>query len=157
MSRKEITAKLTEAATHYFVKKMYSVHREIGLKNGGHLRADLLALNMKKQLIIVEVKSCWSDYKSDTKWIKYLPFADKIYFCISQDLWESKHGKQIAKDVKEHGVGILVLMENGKISAKKNAKSKSVDDNFKEWLMLKLAWRGGDSRHNIKRFKRVYL
>ncbi len=157
MSRKEITKALNKAATYYWVKKTYSVYEEIGLVKRGRMRADLVAFNMKKDFIIVEVKSGWSDYTSDTKWINYLPFCNRMYFCIHYKLWESKRGKQIAKDTKPHGVGIMVLGEDGRVSVKQSAKKKAVDSNFKEWLLIKMAWRGGNSRHNIKRIQKVFI
>lgn len=157
MKRKEMTKSLTQAAMFYFVKKKYSVYEEIGLKRRGKLRADLVAFNFKQEFIIIEVKSCWQDYTSDTKWADYIEFCDKMYFCISYHLWESKHGKTIKEDVKSRGVGIMVLMPDGKIKVKQNAKKKSADSNFKSWLLMKLAWRGGNSRHNIKRIKKIFV
>lgn len=157
MKRPKITKALTLAATHYWVKKLYSVHEEVGLNRRGKIRADIIAFNMKQQVVITEVKSCWQDYTTDTKWHSYLPFCEQMYFQISHDLWTSKHGKTIANDLKPHGVGIMVLQLDGYVTVVKNAKKRECDQDFKNWLMTKLAWRGGNSKANMKRRKRIYL
>lgn len=154
MSRRKITRRLTRAASYYFISKNFSTHKEVALGNWNSKRADLFAFNMKRDLVMVEVKSCWQDYTSDTKWHSYLPFADKMYFCISQELWEKK-GDVIANDVKQHGVGIMILTNSGHITIVQNAKKLgNATTEFKDWLMLKLAWRGGArSRANVPRKK----
>jgi hypothetical protein len=159
VSRKLITEKLTEAAKHYLIKKLYSVYFEVGVqtKKKGSLRADVLAFNMSRQFVICEVKSCWEDYKKDIKWKKYLPFCNKMYFVLNRDLCDSVKGEAIKKETKKLGVGILRLGEEGKLSVVQNAKTKKLEKEKAEWLITKLAWRGGSSRYNHKRLKRVYI
>ena len=79
MSRRQITAALTDAVVQYYTKKRYCVNREIGLCKRGRLRADFLAMNMKNEIIIVEVKSCPSDFYTDHKWQKYLPTRTRVF------------------------------------------------------------------------------
>lgn len=58
----------------------YSVLRELSLSNGR--RADLVGLGKSGDVVIVEVKSCLADFRSDKKWQDYLPFSDKFYFAV---------------------------------------------------------------------------
>lgn len=159
LSRRIVTEGLTQAATNYWVKKLYSVYTEVGLQKRTHgaIRADVLAFNMKQQFIINEVKSCWSDYTTDNKWASYLPFCNKMYFILHRGLCDTEKGQIICEDAKHLGVGVMRLGTSGTLSVVQNAKTRELDEDRKYWLLTKLAWRGGNSRYNMKRLKRVYL
>lgn len=155
VSRKKVTKALCRAVAYYYVKKNYSCHKEVGLNKRGKLLADLICFNYKQELIIIEIKSCWADYSSDNKWHKYIPFADKMYFAITEELYETK-GDRLWNDLKPQGVGIMVHQRNGNIVVKHNAKRLNNPDNaFKSWLFLKLAWRKGKSKANTKKIKKI--
>lgn len=157
MSRKETTLRLRRVATYYFVDKGFSVYDEVGLKASKHrsnLRADILAFNMKGDLIITEIKSSWRDFVSDTKWESYLDYCNKMYFLITLELFESKQGEHIKKRAKEHGAGILVVDLNGSVRAAVNAKRRKVPGKTRRWLLTKLAWRGGFSKATTDRSMR---
>lgn len=160
MSRSQITKSLTEAVTYYLVKKGYSCHKEFGVAPGGRQRLDVIAFNLKMNFIGVEIKSCPADYRSDTKWIDYLDTGTfhKFYFCITKKMYENeKFYKQLKHDLKPHNVGIMVLWDNGYIKVTKNARQREADNKALKRMLVKMAWRGGDSLHNIKRRKRVYI
>ena len=53
---------------------------EFSLSNGR--RADVIALDDRGQVAIVEIKSCWQDYASDGKWPEYRAFCDRFYFAV---------------------------------------------------------------------------
>tara|TARA_Y100001963_G_scaffold158990_1_gene260723 strand:- start:1752 stop:2234 length:483 start_codon:yes stop_codon:yes gene_type:complete len=153
--RAKTTKALRRAVAYYYVKKNFSCHKEVGLTSWGKLLADLVCFNYKGELVIVEIKSCWADYSSDTKWHKYLPFADKMYFAITEDLFESK-GQQIINDIKQHGIGLFVHCRNNTLVCKRRASVlNNATPEFKNWLFLKLAWRKGKSRANTKRIKTI--
>ena len=57
--------------------------REFGLP--GRLRADLIALDDKGLIHIVEVKSGRADYESDSKWHGYREWCDHFWFAVNQD------------------------------------------------------------------------
>lgn len=159
VGRKEVTAKLTQACVNYWVKKLYSVHPEIGVEAWGRRRIDLMALNTKAEIVGIEIKSCPADYKADTKWHDYLPYTNRFYFLISEKLFRNKFYDQIASDLKPHGVGIMVLNEAlGTIEVVKSAKRRKMDQAFhKRNMILKMAWRGGYSRYNVKRIHKVRI
>lgn len=56
---------------------------EVTLDNGR--RADLLAVDRRGSLLIVEVKSSVADFQSDRKWPDYLPHCDSFYFSVAPD------------------------------------------------------------------------
>ena len=61
----------------------HSVVTELALANGR--RADVVALSGTGDVVIVEIKSCLLDYRSDGKWQDYLPFCDRLYFAVAAD------------------------------------------------------------------------
>jgi hypothetical protein len=61
----------------------HSVVTELSLANGR--RADVVALSGGGDVLIVEIKSCLLDYRSDGKWQDYLPYCDRLYFAVAPD------------------------------------------------------------------------
>jgi hypothetical protein len=61
----------------------HSVVTELSLANGR--RADVVALSGAGDIVIVEIKSCLLDYRTDGKWEDYLPFCDRLYFAVAAD------------------------------------------------------------------------
>lgn len=49
-------------------------------------RADVIAINLKGRIFIVEIKSCPADYRSDGKWPEYWSFCDRLYFAVPPEL-----------------------------------------------------------------------
>lgn len=147
--RHATTKAVTDAVSRYFIKKKFSVHREFGVGRRGKYRMDVLALNMKGQMVCVEVKSCRQDYTSDSKWREYLPYCNKMYIAIDNKLWES-FGGQIAKDIRPHGVGLMVKAGNS-CAVKVNAKRRDVDADYALKNFIKMAWRGGESVRTVRR------
>ena len=70
---------------------------ELPLGNGR--RVDVMALDRRGKLTVVEVKSSLADYRSDGKWREYLPYCDAFYFAVAEDFDRS---------VLPDGVGIMV-------------------------------------------------
>jgi hypothetical protein len=56
---------------------------EVTLANGR--RADLMAVGAKGEIVIVEVKSCLQDFRTDQKWPEYAPYCDRFYFAVDCD------------------------------------------------------------------------
>lgn len=57
---------------------------EMPLRNGR--RADLMGLDDKGRIIIVEIKTARSDLLGDTKWPDYLDYCDRFYWGLHPDL-----------------------------------------------------------------------
>ena len=53
---------------------------EFTLKSGR--RADVIALDEKGLITIVEIKSSRTDFQTDRKWQDYLDFCDRFYFAV---------------------------------------------------------------------------
>ena len=53
---------------------------ELTLANGR--RADLIAIDMKGTIWIVEIKSSLADFRIDQKWPDYRDYCDRLFFAI---------------------------------------------------------------------------
>ena len=66
--------------------------RSLGFSSIGELplpsgrRADLVALNERGEIWIVEIKSSVEDLRADQKWHEYRAHCDRLYFAFTQDL-----------------------------------------------------------------------
>ena len=62
--------------------------------------------------MIVETKSCWSDFATDHKWQRYLPHCNKFYFGA-----DTETAKRIAEDLNSDaeakGVGVIAFEPSG--------------------------------------------
>ncbi len=56
---------------------------EVNLAN--NRRADILAINHKGEILIIEVKSCLADFSSDEKWPEYEDYCDYFLFAVDQE------------------------------------------------------------------------
>ena len=57
---------------------------EMPLRNGR--RADLMGVDPKGQIVIVEIKTARSDLLGDGKWPEYLDFCDRFYWGLPPEL-----------------------------------------------------------------------
>ena len=64
----------------------YKVLTEFALPN--KKRVDIIGINLKKEIIIVEVKSNKKNIKYDKKWRKYLNYCNSFYFACNDKLKE---------------------------------------------------------------------
>lgn len=56
---------------------------EVSLASGR--RADVMALGPRGDVLIVEVKSCLQDFRTDRKWPEYAPWCDSFLFAVDCD------------------------------------------------------------------------
>ncbi len=61
----------------------HSVITELPLANGR--RADVVGLSTAGGIVIVEIKSSLTDYRTDGKWQEYLDYCDGLYFAVAAD------------------------------------------------------------------------
>lgn len=57
---------------------------EVPLRSGR--RADLVAINSKGEIWIVEIKSSLADFRSDQKWPDYRAHCDRLFFATTEDV-----------------------------------------------------------------------
>ncbi len=52
---------------------------------GSGRRVDVIGLDRRGQVTIVEVKTSLEDFRSDRKWVEYLDFCDRFFFAVPED------------------------------------------------------------------------
>ncbi len=83
VGRPAVTDACTRGAAKLLIGLGYAPLAEVPLPNGR--RADLMALDQKGRIAIVEVKSSLEDYRADAKWPEYAPFCDRFFFAVNCD------------------------------------------------------------------------
>ena len=89
------TQRITDAIARSYFGQGDGVLREFKLKNSR--RVDLVTINDKGWIIIIEIKSSPEDFLSDKKWGEYIDWADQFYFGVA-------HNFPISILPKEHGI-----------------------------------------------------
>ncbi|WP_227269799.1 MmcB family DNA repair protein [Roseobacter weihaiensis] len=46
------------------------------------LRVDVMALGAKSEIWVIECKSSWADFRSDSKWRGYLEWCDRFFWAV---------------------------------------------------------------------------
>lgn len=142
INRKVTASTITDKVIRYYVKKGFCVNREIGLCKYGRLRADFLAISMKHEVIIIEVKSCPADFSTDHKWKKYLPYCNKLYFAVNSNTYER------IKDKIPNGIGVL-LCDSMCPTVVQKAKTREMDDQRYLEIVTRVAFRQSEfNRYN---------
>lgn len=150
MTRRELANALKDAAESYFSYKRYSCFQELSVLPWGRLRADLLALNLRAHIVLCEVKSCPSDYYTDTKWMKYLGYCDNMYFVTTQETFR-KIKLDLVRNSREQGVGTLVIGNDGYLHSALRSTFTPIDNELRTSLITRMAWRSGTSKRTRRR------
>jgi hypothetical protein len=79
----QAAAELQRGVCRTFRALGHSVLTELPLANGR--RADVVGLSAGGDVLIVEIKSCLLDYRTDGKWHDYLDYCDRLYFAVASD------------------------------------------------------------------------
>jgi hypothetical protein len=73
-------AAVARGVSRLFLRNQIMVQPEVSLRN--HRRADLMGINAKGEVIIVEIKVSRADLLVDQKWPEYLEFCDRFFWAV---------------------------------------------------------------------------
>ncbi len=105
---------IQRGVTRYFLDNDIAMFPEFTLAN--NMRADLVGLDNKGLVIIVEIKSSVEDFKADHKWNEYCKFCDRFYFASHKNVPENifprqegfivadNYGAEIIRPASEHRI-----------------------------------------------------
>ena len=79
-----IAGEVARGVTRLFCRQDLFSICEVPLPNGR--RADIMAIDPKGQLVIVEIKVSRADLVGDTKWTDYLDYCDRFYWAVPSSL-----------------------------------------------------------------------
>ncbi len=69
---------VARGVSRLFLRNQIMVQPEVSLRNGR--RADLMGINAKGEIIIVEIKCARGDLLGDQKWTEYLEYCDRFFW-----------------------------------------------------------------------------
>ncbi len=147
---------LKTAVCSYFLKGGYSCFQELGVTSWGTLRADVICVNLRRRIVICEVKSGPRDYRTDKKWREYAKYCNRLYIVMCDRTYE-KLKDELKVDLKGTGAGVMVLNPTtGYLDIVVPCKKRELDDEVSMNLITRMAWRGGISKRTNRR-TRQYL
>ncbi|MGB5076563.1 MAG: MmcB family DNA repair protein [Sphingorhabdus sp.] len=73
-------AAVARGVSRLFLRNQIMVQPEVGLRN--NRRADLMGINVKGEIVIVEIKCARADLLGDQKWPEYLDFCDRFFWAV---------------------------------------------------------------------------
>ena len=122
----KLSRKILQNTMRFLSAKGYRVLSEFALPN--KKRVDIIGINLKKEIVIVEVKSNKNGIKLDKKWKNYLNYCNYFYFACSEkfDFNSSEN------------IGIIRNNCN-KIEITKEPKYKKLPENKKNKLIFKIS------------------
>ncbi len=71
---------VARGVSRLFLRNQIMVQPEVGLRN--NRRADLMGINLKGEIIIVEIKCSRADLLGDQKWPEYLDYCDRFFWAV---------------------------------------------------------------------------
>ena len=87
-----IAAEVARGVTRLFCRQDLFAICEVPLPNGR--RADMMAIDSKGALTIVEIKVAKSDLLGDAKWTDYLEYCDRFFWAVPPHLSSICDGEQ---------------------------------------------------------------
>ena len=91
-----IAAEVARGVTRLFCRQELFAICEVPLPNGR--RADMMAIDPKGALTIVEIKVARSDLLGDCKWTDYLDYCDRFFWAVPPDLAAICDGERFLPD-----------------------------------------------------------
>ena len=73
-------AAVARGVSRLFLRNQIMVQSEVSLRN--HRRTDLMGVNAKGEIIIVEIKCTRADLLGDQKWPEYLDYCDRFFWAV---------------------------------------------------------------------------
>ena len=121
----------------FFSKKGYQVLSEFSLPN--KRRVDIIAINLKKEIIIIEIKSKKKDLNYDKKWKSYLNYCNYFYFACNEKITNVNFSQNIG----------IIQKKFNKIKIIKESKYKKLSQIKKNKLILNFALSAASKFHRL--------
>jgi hypothetical protein len=76
-------AAICRGVCRHLAESGYGTLSEVVLATGR--RVDVMAIDRRGEILVVEIKSSLADFRADQKWEEYLPFCDAFAFAVGPD------------------------------------------------------------------------
>ena len=131
------TRKILQKTMQFLVSKGYKIITEFALPN--KKRVDIIGINSKKKIIIVEVKSNKNNFKNDIKWKKYLKYCNYFYFSCNEEMKNVNFSKKIG----------IILYNSKEIKIFKKSKYKKLSKITKNKIIYNFALSAASKFHRL--------
>ena len=122
----KFSRKIIQETLRFLSNKGYKTITEFALPN--KKRVDIIGINLKKEIVIVEVKSNKSEIKLDKKWKNYLNYCNYFFFACSEKI-NFKFSENIG----------IIQNNSNKIEITKEPKYKKLPENKKNKLIFTIS------------------
>ena len=129
--RRNTAALLARGLIRFHAERGLVCLTEFTLRSGR--RADLICLDAKGGLSIIEIKSSVEDFRSDQKWPEYLEFCDRFSFAVPE---------HFPRDLIPAGQGLLVADAYG-ATVIREAETRKLNAARRRAVSLKFAQTAG--------------
>ena len=133
----KLSREILQKTMRFLSLKGYKVLSEFALPN--KKRVDIIGINLKREIIIVEVKSNINGIKLDRKWKNYLDYCNYFYFASNGKL----------KDINSSKNSGLIQKNSNGIEIIKKPKYKKLSKNKKNALIFKIALAASSKFHRL--------
>ena len=133
----KLSREILQKTMQFLSLKGYKVLSEFALPN--KKRVDIIAINLKKKIIIVEVKSNKKNLKYDKKWKNYLNYCNYFYFACNDKLKDFDFSENIG----------VIQNNSNNIRIIRKSKYKKLSENKKKQLIFKIALSATSKFHRL--------
>ena len=133
----KLSREILQKTMQFLSLKGYKVLSEFALPN--KKRVDIIAINLKKKIIIVEVKSNKKNLKYDKKWKNYLNYCNYFYFACNEKLKDFDFSENIG----------IIQNNSNNIKIVRKSKYKKLSENIKKKLIFKIALSAASKFHRL--------
>jgi hypothetical protein len=117
----DLALMIQRGVTRHFHQNDVALLPEMVLDNGR--RADLVGIDGKGRVVVIEIKSSVEDFRVDQKWPQYRDYCDLFYFAshnkVPQEIFPQDEGFILADN---YGAEIIREANEAKISAARRKK-----------------------------------
>ena len=133
----KLSREILQKTMQFLSLKGYKVLSEFALPN--KKRVDIIAINLKKKIIIVEVKSNKKSLKYDKKWKNYVNYCNYFYFACNDKLKDFNFSENIG----------VIQNNSNNIKIIRKSKYKKLSENKKKQLIFKIALSATSKFHRL--------
>ncbi len=83
LTRPDRTRDICRGVARHLAQRGFATVAEMTFANGR--RADVFAIGSDGEVLVVEVKSGWEDFRVDQKWPDYRDYCDRFFFAVDVD------------------------------------------------------------------------
>ena len=131
------TRKILQKTMQLLISKGFKIITEFALPN--KKRVDIIGINTKKEIVIVEVKSNKNNFKNDNKLKKYLKYCNYFYFSCNEEIKDICISKKVG----------IILYNSKNIEISRYSKYRKLSELIKNKIIYNFALSAASKFHRL--------